>query len=546
MNTLLELTWRGALMLVVVASLDRLCAAKISARVRRAWWLLVPLAFLVTVPLPILPAVKSVAAQSIGSHGTVALAVEVATHPAGQVAASAPTWRPRKWWAVVIVLSGSAFYLLNVLARTSVALRRFGGMPLCTDPALLHVLEECQAKAGVVSRVGLVISERVPAPLLLGWLRPRILLPDALVASSSREQLRGVLFHELAHVRTWDVPCTFLFTLVCALHWFNPAAHLALRWWAQFREEAADEAAVTFLGTSTGLAYGETLLHVLRASNGPRQASLAVLAVVGPVGQLRKRLLMLKQHSSRSPHRILSFTIFVSAAAVLLHPVRAMVPDDKPTATPSSGEAKAVTVKPPTDQRDLAIQVAGTTAVVLLSGNTQMHGDNLTVMLPEKGPAKWSGNVTVVEGTHMTSSSPGTMIWKGGVEAQIKVPEHPPVILTGSDLIFVRQEPAPSETGMAGENPVPTPDPGKLDASGKPTTPPPALWELQFSGVPVAIIPAGVKSGKSMNIDSTKGTTYTTKTGVATFLGKVTLTLTIPGQPPIKITGEDLVMVPRW
>ncbi len=457
MNTLLELTGRGSLMLVAVASLDRLFAARIGARVRRSWWLLVPLAFLMTVPLPVLSAAKSAATRSVESPGTVALSVKVTKHPAEWVANIMPMPHAHVSWALVIALSGSALYLLNTLARTYTALLRFRGLPLCTEPALLHVLEECQTEAGVTARVGLVVSERVPAPLVLGWRHPRILLPVTLVASLSREQLRGVLFHELAHVRAWDMPCTFLFTLVCALHWFNPAAHLALRGWTQFREEAADEAAITSLGASSNLAYGETLLCVLRATGGSQQTSLAVLAVIGSVGQLRKRILMIKQHASKRSHHALGSTVsFLLASAVLFRPVHATAtpPGPEPTfvrptpqtgatgATPApteavpapmpsltapassgtsqSGEANVGTNPPSPPAKSWEFQFDGVTVVILPAGT--IEGRTMVIDA--------TGSATLDKGTHVIT-------YGGHVTVTLGVPNRPPVTMAGENLTMI-------------------------------------------------------------------------------------------------------------
>ena len=211
--------------------------------------------------------------------------------------------------------------------------------------------------------------------------------------------MRGVLFHELAHVRSLDMPFTFLFTLVCALHWFNPAAHFALRAWTQFREEAADKAAIGWLGASSSLTYGETLLHVLRTTNRPSQTSLAVLAVVESIGQLRKRLTVIKQYSSKSSHHALAAIVFVVAAGVLLHPVRATVPTDAPAASPSSGEANAVVVKLPTSVNSLAVQVAGTTVAILPmeipSGGIDIEATSVTMALGDKRETEYQGNVKV-------------------------------------------------------------------------------------------------------------------------------------------------------
>ena len=126
------------------------------------------------------------------------------------------------------------------------------------------------------------------------------------------------------------------FGLACALHWFNPAAHFALRAWAHFREEAADETAITWLGQSSKLAYGETLLHVLRATNEPSPTPFMALAIVESVGQLSKRITMIKHYEHKAPRYLIAGTVFIAAAAgILLRPVQAQdAPQVNPASTP--------------------------------------------------------------------------------------------------------------------------------------------------------------------------------------------------------------------
>ncbi len=323
MNWLLDLTLRGSLMFAVVAVLDRLLAARISARARRAWWLLVPVAFLLTIRVPVLPSAAP-PAPWMERHWLPAWPANNAepapAAPPGTVALLHPA---NVNWLALILATGSTGYLLVAVVRTHFAVRRWRRERLSTNAELLELLEDCKREAGITAPIGLVISGVVTTPVILGWLRPRILLPAELAAALSPDQLRGVLFHELSHFRALDIPLNWFFTLVCALHWFNPAAHLAFRRWTQFCEESADEAAITWLGQPSILAYGETLLRVLRQAGG-QPAPFTALAVVESVSQLKKRLHMIKQYPSKMTRPLLAGTIFFAVAAgILLRPVRA-------------------------------------------------------------------------------------------------------------------------------------------------------------------------------------------------------------------------------
>ena len=323
MRLLLDLTLRGALMAVAITLLDRLFAGRIRARARRAWWLLVPAAFLFTLHLPLLPAP---AARPLRVWSRVALAQHLdAAVQTGVTTlhAAVPLPPAHKNWPLLVWAAGASVYGLVALVRTGLAVRRWSRDRLCTDPALLDLLEDCKCDAAVTAPIGLVVTDAVATPVILGWLRPRILLPAGLVAALSHEELRGVLFHELAHFRHLDVPLNWLFTLVGALHWFNPAAHLAFRGWTRFCEEAADESAIAALRQPSGLAYGDALLHVLHETHG-QPAPFAALAIAESFGQLQQRLHMIKQYPQKSTHSLLTAALFVLAASgILLRPLHA-------------------------------------------------------------------------------------------------------------------------------------------------------------------------------------------------------------------------------
>ncbi len=80
-----------------------------------------------------------------------------------------------------------------------------------------------------------------------GWLRPELLIPADLADRFNVSQIRGMFLHEMAHVRRRDMLWTWLALGLCALHWFNPLAWLALRRFHADRELACDAAALRAL-----------------------------------------------------------------------------------------------------------------------------------------------------------------------------------------------------------------------------------------------------------------------------------------------------------
>ena len=75
-------------------------------------------------------------------------------------------------------------------------------------------------------RVSIGICDRLAVPVLIGVIRPLILLPPAALCGWSIEQLEMVLLHELAHLRRWDNVINIFQRIVESLLFFHPVV-----WW---------------------------------------------------------------------------------------------------------------------------------------------------------------------------------------------------------------------------------------------------------------------------------------------------------------------------
>ena len=323
---LLTATLKGSLVFLLVAGADRLALRFMWARWRRLWWLLVPVAFL----LPALPSFPFSHAAANGdatpflslppARAVNHLAVSASTlvHSSPQLAS----------WFLFAWLAGALASGLSVLVPTWRAHRAWSGLRFSTDSRLLDLLESAKAQAGVTAPIGLIVSDRLPAPALLGWLRPRLLLPRALAESGSPLELRAIFLHELAHFRALDIPLNWLFVLARALHWFNPFSYLANAAWTRFREEAADENAICWLNEPNSRGYGEILLKTLGQCSGGT-TPFGALAIGESLHNLKRRMLMIRTYPTKSGRALLAgvITILLAAFTALLPVSAAEDPD---------------------------------------------------------------------------------------------------------------------------------------------------------------------------------------------------------------------------
>ncbi|HSN85765.1 MAG TPA: M56 family metallopeptidase, partial [Thermoanaerobaculia bacterium] len=175
----------------------------------------------------------------------------------GQIAGSG-TGTAEEWTWQQALLAAIAAGALGRLIWLGVGLRalrlyRREAVPLLLEP-------EVSELARLLSpRARLAVSPRVTGPVTFGWRDPVVLFPTDFLELPV-ETRRGIVCHELLHVRRRD----WLFALfeegVRALFWFHPAVWMLLSRIALSREQVVDREAVRLTGSRR--AYLEALRAV--------------------------------------------------------------------------------------------------------------------------------------------------------------------------------------------------------------------------------------------------------------------------------------------
>lgn len=300
--TLLSLTLSGSLLCALVLLLRPVMGNRVPRAFSYYLWLavllrfLIPLGYGITLPEPPQLTQEMARQETILSHRqsqTVTQAVPVvppsepatveqpeAAQPAAP-AVSLPGVLLFLWLAV-----GAGFFCWHVAAYALFSRRVRASLapPTAEAMALFEGL-------GHSRRVSLACSHQVNAPMLLGVLRPVIVLPQG-GPSLHPQALSAALCHELAHARRGDICYKWLVVLVASLHWFNPLVHWMGRRIALDCELSCDEAVLRALEPEQRMAYGDMLL--LLAAR-PGRASPWMAAPLCQEGKrLKARLLGIK------------------------------------------------------------------------------------------------------------------------------------------------------------------------------------------------------------------------------------------------------------
>ncbi len=180
----------------------------------------------------------------------------------------------------------------------------------CIDAHLLQSLAFAAESRGLRRLPRLRLSHSIDSPLLVGHLRPVLLLPTR--AALSNEELDMALAHELTHLRRGDLWWGCVPALARHLFFFHPFAHLAAREYGIAREADCD-AAVMQLDRHSRRDYGRLLLRL-----GTCAGSGTGLAVASPTFHaLNRRLTMLQNTRFLPCASTIALLIIVAAVGVV-------------------------------------------------------------------------------------------------------------------------------------------------------------------------------------------------------------------------------------
>ena len=226
--------WQGVFVACALAIVLRL-APRTSAEHRFSLW---AAAFAVLVGLPLLSFVSSFAASPVAGLSS------IPSIASGR--ASGPWLSVDARWSVAIAAlwAGASLFRAGDLLLHSFRLRRLWKDAV---PVELEGRASCAlaaATAGLRTPVEVCTTTTLQRPSVIGFLKPRILIPDWLYARLTAGELEQIVLHEAEHLRRCD-DWTNLFQKLClVLFPINPALYWMEHRLCREREMACDEGVI--------------------------------------------------------------------------------------------------------------------------------------------------------------------------------------------------------------------------------------------------------------------------------------------------------------
>lgn len=258
-------------------------------------------------------------------------------------------------WMILLWLMGVVFFSLRLVGGWlyTQRLKSYGTRPLEEgwEQTLRRLCD--QLRAPRPARI--LESALVKVPMVVGWLRPVILLPASAFTGLTPQQLEVIIAHELAHIRRHDYLINLLQAVVETLLFYHPAVWWVSRRIRQEREHCCDDLAVAACGDA--LTYARALLEMeqLRAA-GPQ------LAMAANGGSLMNRIQRLVGAQPKHTNR---FTGLFAGVIALSAVVSVVAGAQILLKSSSRADREVVSVRKQGDQPDQAPEAAAKSSGVI-------------------------------------------------------------------------------------------------------------------------------------------------------------------------------------
>ncbi|WP_376692819.1 M56 family metallopeptidase [Wenzhouxiangella sp. EGI_FJ10409] len=335
--SLLHFLWQGALIgLLYAASLPLMRASSAQSRYLVAVATLALLALAPPITLALLlganpgaaaaPAAGAVDAGVLVGFGTGAV-------PATGDGAGFAHWVVMAWLAGVTVLSARLLIGWRFLRQ----LRRSADFDAARS--LRPLLRALAGRLALGRPAAVAVSAGIRSPVVIGFLKPLVLLPPAVLFGLPTRQLEMVLAHELAHVRRLDHLVNLGQTVVETALFYHPVVRWVSRRIRTERENACDDLAVAVTGDR--LSYVEMLASIEKLRyRGPKLA-LAVHdgQVLSRIRRLVERGRPGRQLGLAGPALLLALILATAGGLHFVEPeAEAPEPEAEPVAEASPSE----------------------------------------------------------------------------------------------------------------------------------------------------------------------------------------------------------------
>ena len=221
--------------------------------------------------------------------------------------------KAEQYFPVVVI-----FYIIGILLQLFVIIKGYGQLSKLKKESLSvipdswkAIFEQVTAQLKINKVIRFHLSSIVNVPLVIGYLKPVVLFPLALVSQLDNDQVEAILIHELSHIRRNDFLLNLIKTAIETLLFYNPFVWMAGRFIHIEREHACDDLVLKITGKPLNYAHALLKLELLKDKSSPAYA-LAATGKTQNLYQRIKRITNMKTNYLNAKQQMAALTLGVA------------------------------------------------------------------------------------------------------------------------------------------------------------------------------------------------------------------------------------------
>ena len=197
---------------------------------------------------------------------------------------------PVKHWKLITVsvwVLVFSFFILRLITSGFKIKKFIKFAEPVTNPQIIRLMSQCASDTGLHHVPQLFVVERVSTPMVIGFFKPIVIIPNHLLRSEFREGLQFTLLHEFEHLRHHHNWWLLVESIICSAYFFHPVIYWAKNKIHEELELICDNHVINV--TDKSVSYADFLLNEIWQQN-LGTTPVSVLPFVSPVSKTSTRI----------------------------------------------------------------------------------------------------------------------------------------------------------------------------------------------------------------------------------------------------------------
>jgi beta-lactamase regulating signal transducer with metallopeptidase domain len=219
-------------------------------------------------------------------------------------------------YLVILYLTGVLLLTIK-LTGSLLYLRKYKRSGIVTvDQKLEKLFSGIVRKLSLKKNINIIESLKAKSPLVIGYLKPVVIVPAGFFTQLPYNQVEAILAHELAHIKRNDFLVNIIQSIIELLFFYHPAVYLISKHIREERENCCDDIAIEFCNDSSQ--YVKALANMQNVINPSSYPAVAFAAKKKLLVNRINRILKSRNMKTKNSDRLVAGSIILAGIFTIL------------------------------------------------------------------------------------------------------------------------------------------------------------------------------------------------------------------------------------